>query len=326
MKKTFYLFCAAMGLTLIFGLASCASSPKAEDQLVEDVEDIEDAEDVENVEDVEEPQPVVAREEGPMDTATAEIFSQIEEARRAAEQAGAGDYYPDQLEAANLAARMSRDLLNSGNSDGAISEGRKALAWYQMLKNGMEIRELRQKILEYGFDAEDPEGFADAEAKYGEAMEKFELEPQQSLELSRQAIAAYWTVCNNGFMGIAAEEKARALENIELCNSIKADRSMPDEYQAASGTFSRAESLAEQNTWEDACKAYRDASNLFAGVYQNAMYKRELAEKAMNAARARQAASTALALEADAIAPLPDEDAEAGNGEEHSNENEEAAE
>lgn len=297
MKRAFYLFNAAIGLILILGIAGCASSPEVEEQPVEE-------------QSIEEQQTEVLQEE-PVESPAAALLSQIEEARRAAEEAGAREYYPEQFATADFAAQRAQDLFNAEDTDAALAEGRKALAWYRMLKIGMDIRDLRQKILEYSFDVEDPEGFADAEAKYGEAVEKFELEHEEAERLSMQALAAYQTVCNNGFMRIAEEERARALEIIELCDSIKAARSMASDYQAASETFASAERLGEQGLWEESCKGYRDASILFAEVYQNALYKRNVANEAMNAARARQEASTALALEADEIAPLPDEEEEA---------------
>ena len=83
---------------------------------------------------------------------------------------------------------------------------------------------------------------------------------------------------------------------------------MAEDYAAAAEVYGAAEALGAENDWESAFRTYEESSILFAEVYQNALYKRNAAEAAMNAARERQEASTALALEADEIAPLPDEE------------------
>lgn len=283
MKKT-CAFNLASALILALAIAGCASSPDAEEQLVEE-----------------------QSEDESMGGTDAALLDQIEEARRAAEESGARERFPDELAAADLAAGRARDLFNEGNDGAAVEEGHRALDWYQALKASMDSLALREKILEYGFDEEDPEGFADAEAKYAEARESFEASPEQASELSLQALAAYQAVCDGGFMRIAEEERARALEAREQCDSIRAERSMAGEYRAAARTFDSAAALGERLEWEDACRSYRDAAAMFAEVYQGALHKRNVADEAMRAARERQEASRELAVEADRIAPLPDE-------------------
>lgn len=209
---------------------------------------------------------------------------------------------------AEAAAEQALEAYNHGDMETAYAEGQKVLAWYQMLKTGIDIRDLRQKILENGFDTEDPETFAAAEAKYNDAVMQFTADAENARAVSREALAAYEELCASGFRRLAEKEKTRAGEMRDLCNSIKAQRSMAEDYAAAEEVYGAAEALGAENDWESAFRTYEESSILFAEVYQNALYKRNAAEAAMNAARERQEASTALALEADEIAPLPDEE------------------
>lgn len=300
MKKS--LCPAAMALLLFLGAAGRASSLEAEEPA--------------------EAPPAAVSQERSAGSPAAELLRQVDDARKEAENAGASELYPEQFAEADSIAERARDIFNAGGADAAMQEGEQALAWYRFLKNCAGARGLRQKILEYGFDGEDPEAFADAEAKYGEAIRMLDSDPAAAEELSMQALAACQAVCNAGFMRIAEEERSRALEAMATCDSIKAARSMPSEHQAASSAFDSAGKLGEQGLWEECCKGYRDSSLLFGEVYQGALYKRNAAENAISSARARQEASRALALEADEIAPLSDDEetAEAGAklGDEHS--------
>ena len=305
MKKK-YALAAAMPLVLAFGILGCASSPETKE--AEEPPIVESQPIVET-------EPAEERPVGPSQAANDEaarrasdIQGQIQDARRDAESAGAREHYPDQFGQADSSARRSQELLGAGEASASLAEGQKALSWFQLLKNLAEARNLRETILEYGFDVEDPQSFADAEAKHGEALACFDSNPEQANELSRQALEGYLAVCNSGFMRIAEEEKGRALEARKLCDSIMAARSMAGDYQAATRAFNNAEQSGMQGAWEDACKGYRDSAAMFSDVYQSALYKKNVADEAMRAARARQKASSALALEADRIAPLPDED------------------
>ncbi|MBO8450406.1 MAG: hypothetical protein IAA96_04795 [Spirochaetes bacterium] len=237
-----------------------------------------------------------------------QLQAEIEAAREAAIEAGAREYYPEQFGMAEAAAEQALEAYNRGDMETAYAEGQKVLAWYQMLKTGIDIRDLRQKILENGFDTEDPEAFAAAEAKYNDAVMQFTADAENARAVSREALAAYEELCASGFRRLAEKEKTRAGEMRDLCNSIKAQRSMAEDYAAAEEVYGAAEALGAENDWESAFRTYEESSILFAEVYQNALYKRNAAEAAMNAARERQEASTALALEADEIAPLPDEE------------------
>ena len=325
---------AAMPLILVFGIAGCASSPEPvepdvptvveEQPILEPV--IEETPVVEEppVEEIVEEQPPVQEEPVVEETPVVEeqkptpsdedlkrakaLQRQIQSARRDAEKAGAKERYRKQFAQAADSAKSSQDYLDGGDVDAALEEGNKALYWFQLLKNLAEVRNFRPTILEYGFDKEEPRRFADAEAKRKDALSNFDSNPEQANKLSQQALEGYKAVYDNGFKRIAQEERERALEAREQCNSIKASRSMPSEYQAAAKALSGAEASGKKGAWEEASKGYRDSSAMFSDVYQSSLYKKNLADEAIRAARARQEASRALALEADKIAPLPDEE------------------
>ncbi len=238
----------------------------------------------------------------------------LEEIKQAAEDAGARGYYPEQFamaENVEAEARASYDAFNETASpeelSNAFEKGVDALNYYTMLKTGMDIRDLRRKIIENSFDSEFSEEYAFAEEKYSEAVSAFGVDNEKAVAASDEALAAYEYVCSAGFEVLAMQEKTRSDEMKELCDSIKASRSMAPEYNEASEIYATAVSLGDSGDWEASYKTYRDAALYFAEIYQNVLYKKNVAEEAMNAAKAKQDASTALALEADKIAPLPDD-------------------
>ena len=113
-----------------------------------------------------------------------QLQAEIEAAREAAIEAGAREYYPEQFGMAEAAAAQALEAYNRGDMETAYAEGQKVLAWYQMLKTGIDIRDLRQKILENGFDTEDPEAFAAAEAKYNDAVMQFTADAENARAVS----------------------------------------------------------------------------------------------------------------------------------------------
>ena len=303
MKKE-YALAAAMPFILAFMVLGCASSPetqKAEEPPVAEEQPIAEA-----AAKTEPTKDLIDEDKGA--SRASDLQRQIQDAQEDAKRAGANELYPEQFGKAESGAQRSRELLAAGDAAASYAEGRNALLWFQILKNLADARNLRETILEYGFDAEESEAFADAEAKYGEALAILDSSPEQANELSLQALEAFQAVRDSGFRRIAEGERARAIEARELCDSITAARSMSSEYQSAAGTFNNAEQSESQGDWEGASKGYRDAASMFAEVYQSALYKKNAADEAMRAARARQETSRALALEADKIAPLPDED------------------
>lgn len=238
----------------------------------------------------------------------ADLQRQMQGARKDAEAAGAMDHFPELFAQAVESYQAAQGLLADGDVEAALAEGREALLLLEILGNLANALNLKETILEYGFDDEEPEAFADAEAKYADALAGFAAGKSGADELSRQPLDAYQSVLSSGFARIAEEERARAIEAKALCDSIKAERSMQAEYHAADGLFADAAQSGVRGAWEAACKGYRDAAAIFAEAYQNALYKKEAAEDAMRTARARQEASRELGIEADKTAPLPDED------------------
>ncbi len=245
----------------------------------------------------------------------------IKEIKQAAEDAGARGYYPEQF---SMAENLEAEALASYNAynetgspedfNNAFDKGTTAESYYTMLLSGMNIRDLRQKIIENNFDSEYPEKYAYAEELYGKAVAAFGIDNDTARKTSSEALAAYEEVCSLGFERMAMEEKARSDEMKGLCDSIKASRSMSSEYKEASGLYASAEEMGASGEWEQSYKTYRDAGLFFAEIYQSVLYKKNVADEAMNAAKERQDASTALALEADRIAPLPEDYVEGEDG------------
>lgn len=240
----------------------------------------------------------------------------LAEKKRAAEEAGVRGYYPEQFAMAEAVETEAFEAYESGDMKTAVAKYKDAVTYYSVLCDGMEIRDLRQKIIENNFDTLYADAYAEAEAQYSAAANAFGVDNENALKMSAQALASYKELCSAGFENLATQEKTRSDEMKKLCDSIKASRSLSKAYNEASGVYASAVSYGESGDWEAAYKTYRESSLYFAEIYQNVLYKKNAADEAMNAAKNRQDASTALALEADRIAPLPEgyEENEAGAG------------
>ncbi len=238
--------------------------------------------------------------------AVTEFEQTLSRVRREAVDAGADSYYPEQFGAADATVDEAKALRDSGDLSGCYDRAQLALIRYQILIEGMKAVALRQKIDKYDFSKYAPEEYLTGETKYGEAAETYGSSDAASLESMKAAVASYRKVANAGFRAFAEKEIAQADEAKKLCDSIKASRSVKADFDAAQSKYDHAAGAGARDEWENAWNGYVEARDGFSLAYQNALLKKNAADNAISAAKARQASSAELASKADKLAPLPE--------------------
>lgn len=238
--------------------------------------------------------------------AVSEFEQNLARVRQEAIDAGADSYYPEQFGAADATVDEAKALRDSGDLSGCYDKAQLALIRYQILIEGMKAVALRQKIDKYDFSQYAPEEYLNGETKYGEAAEAYGSSDPVALESMKAAVVSYRKVANAGFRAFAEKEVAQANEAKKLCDSIKASRSVKADFDAAQDKYDHAAGAGARDEWENAWNGYVEARDGFSLAYQKALLKKNAADNAISAAKARQASSAELASKADKLAPLPE--------------------
>lgn len=246
----------------------------------------------------------------------AELEALIVQARADAVAAGAPEYFPDQFALADESAESARSEKNDGDLSGSYDTAQIALMRYRTLINGMKALALKDSVDRNDFAQYAPEEYDQAHAEFDKATAAYGTADAVAYEASIEMLRLAYIVNNQGFKQWSFEEKTKADEIRALCDSIKAAKASKEAYARAQSAYTKAVAYGEANTWELAYFAYTDSVTQFASVYQEVTLKRNAADLAITAAKARQQESTGLAQQADELAPLP-ENAEGFSDEEY---------
>ncbi len=219
---------------------------------------------------------------------------------------GAAAYYPEQFDQADSSTNAAAAALEAGSFKDAYDHSQRGLMRYRTLQNGFRAIALKKKIQQNQFEQYDPESFEKAGVAYDEAAAAYGTADSAAFEASARSVALYEKVSNEGYRVWSQDLMAKNGEVIALCDSIKAKRSLPNEYASADGIYRKALLQGKANDWEGAYGSLSASLVAFADVYQNASLKRNAAETAIAEAKSRQEESAALARKADEVAPLPE--------------------
>ncbi|ULQ59357.1 hypothetical protein K7I13_12840 [Brucepastera parasyntrophica] len=237
----------------------------------------------------------------------AALDAKLQTLREKALAAGANSYYPEQFAAAEDAAAEFAALLESEDTAAAAAAGNTAIMRYQILLDGIEIINLKQKIVQNGFDIYDPDTFQLAGEKYDEVFLNYGISDDVALASVGESVKLYRQVLNGGFQILSEDVIEKTNEIRALCDSIRAHRAMPDAYDTALWLYQQADSYAAAGDWESAYASYSASMVAFSELYEEVILKRNQADMAIEAARTRQEETSELAHHADEIAPLPDD-------------------
>lgn len=244
-----------------------------------------------------------------LDRLALDLGAELARERESAIAAGARSYFPEQFNQAELAENAARASFEADDIKASYDSAQLALLRYKTLQRGMEALALKKVIDDNGFVPYAPDAYEQAGVKYNEAANAYGTADAAALEAADQSVMLYGTVKNAGYQALSSDMKTKAEQVREMCDSIKASRSMAAAYADANGSYTRGDAFGKADDWESAYNAYADSAVLFTDVFQQASLKKNAADAAMEAARNRQEYSSELARKADEIVPLP-EDAE----------------
>lgn len=235
-----------------------------------------------------------------------DMAAEMKKEREAAIAAGARKFYPEQFNQADEAERNALSLYEAEDVEGSYNAAQLALLRYKALQRAMEALSLKKTIDENDFAQYDVSSYELAGERFDDAVAAYGSEDAAALKAIESSVLLYRKVANAGYKVLSVELREKVLNIRELCDSIKASRSMSAAYSDANGTFARADAFGKADEWASAYNAYADAAVLFTDVLQKATLKKNAADAAMEAAKTRQEYSTELAKKADEIAPLPE--------------------
>ena len=281
--------------TLLFFI-SCGSKPAAEEPAPEAPDVTEAVEDLaENVAD-----------EGLSEAAKlAQLMEQINDARKAAIEAGADRNCPDQMN--------KLDYLLSGLSDSDDPEkaANSIIDRYNLLANYSKAVDAKDEIDENGFESYAQNNYdrgVDSLDKVEAAFEADTDDFDKSVFVEAEnALKEFNTVINVAYKKIAKEEREAAMEAKKNADSVKAGVARKSEYKDAADLIQSGDSLYSMQNSKKAAERYREANTKFTYLYEDVSAKRAAAQAAIEEAKKRVEESEKFAEEADVKAPITEQ-------------------
>ena len=268
--------------------ASCASAPKAEEQIPEEV--VESVNVVENVIEA-------------VDNATA--LEQTKNARQAAIDAKADKLAPVQFAAVDALYDALQAQAEAGvDVSVALKDVQQR---YEALEKYSKAVDAKLRIDELGFASDDPANYdkgtkalADLENLFSESN----ILGSSMLEKSNEAYSSFNKVLIGSFKKLAKNERIIAFSAKKDADSVKAAVAEKEAYKKAVTDFRNGDSNYAMQNPEAALKNYQSAKVQFESLYKSVSEKREEAQRAMEAARNAVLQTQDYAAAADKEAPL----------------------
>ena len=282
-------------ITLLFFI-SCGSKPAAEEQKP-DAPDVQEAvEDLSNQ---------VVDESLSEAEKLAKLMEQINEARKAAIEAGADRNCPDQMN--------KLDYLLSGlkDSDDPEAAAKSIIDRYNLLANYSSALDTKKEIDNNGYASYAQNNYdrgVDNLSKVDAAFDKNPDDFDKSVFVNAEnALKEFNTVINVAYKKIAKEEREAAMEAKKKADSVKAGVARKTEYNEAADLMQSGDSLYSMQNAKKAAEKYKEANTKFTYLYQDVSEKRAAAQAAIEEAKKRVAESEKIAEEADVKAPITEQ-------------------
>lgn len=294
MKKSVFSFLNAV-LISVFFFISCASAPKAEEQLPEEV-----LEDVNAVEDV-------IEEVTTVDNSSA--LEQADLARQAAIDAKADKVAPIQFAATDALLKTLQAQAETGVD---VSIGLKDVQTrYEALEKYAKAMDAKARVDELGFASYDQASYdkgTQAIADLQNLFSETNILSSAMLEKANEAYSSFNSVLIGAFKKLAKEERNGAFAAKKDADSVKAAVAEKDSYGKAVEDFKKGDSNYAMQNPEAALKNYQSAKGQFEVLFKTVSEKREAAQKAMEAAKNAVLETQNYAANADKEAPLTGEE------------------
>lgn len=294
MKKSVFSFFNVI-LISVFFFISCASAPKAEEQLPEEV-----LEDVNAVEDV-------IEEVTTVDNSSA--LEQADLARQAAIDANADKVAPIQFAATDALLKTLQAQAETGVD---VSIGLKDVQTrYEALEKYAKAMDTKARVDELGFASYDQASYDKGNQAIADLQNLFSetnILSSAMLEKANEAYSSFNSVLIGAFKKLAKEERNGAFAAKRDADSVKAAVAEKAAYGKAVEDFKKGDSNYAMQNPEAALKNYQSAKGQFEVLFKTVSEKREAAQKAMEAAKNAVLETQNYAANADKEAPLTGEE------------------
>lgn len=290
MKKSLFSFFNVI-LISVFFFISCASAPKAEEQLPEEV--LEDVNAVEEITTVD----------------NSSALEQADLARQAAIDAKADKVAPIQFAATDALLKTLQAQAETGID---VSIGLKDVQTrYEALEKYAKAMDAKARVDELGFASYDQATYdkgCQAIADLQNLFSETNILSSAMLEKANEAYSSFNSVLIGAFKKLAKEERNGAFAAKKDADSVKAAVAEKAAYGKAVEDFKKGDSNYAMQNPEAALKNYQSAKGQFEVLFKTVSEKREAAQKAMEAAKNAVLETQNYAATADKEAPLTGEE------------------
>ncbi|MDR0389795.1 MAG: hypothetical protein LBH73_06980 [Spirochaetaceae bacterium] len=223
-------------------------------------------------------------------------------ARQAAIDAGAFEFSPGRFYIADEKGEEVSRRIEAEDYRDAIDAAEVALNYYTSLKLGADAYMLRGAILDDDLAHYDQRNFDLAEESGLKALNAYDDgDIAAVMVVVEEALNRYTQVWKTAWRSIASERRDIASVERRAALNVKANVAVKDEYESAESIYSQAGTKFQSEEFEDAAELYTRSSSLFTAAWENAEYKRQIADYAIRAAEQKVAESDQTAREAELI-------------------------
>lgn len=276
------LFSALSCVCAVLFLASCGSTPKAE-----------------------EPVDTTAETTAVESTANNALLEAAEKAKQAAIEADAQKYYQAKFnETDNLFTTVKNNVASDPATDYS-TDIKDVTDRFNALTKASLAHSMKDRADELGFAGEDQASYD----KGSKALSEYEAlaANANSADLtskSDEAFNAFSELMLKGFKAYAGRERNAALAAKKNADSVKAGVAKKDEYKKASDAFKAADTAYVTKNIESAYRGYKSAKETYTELYETVSKNRAAAQEAIDRAKQKVAEAANYSAEADTVSPI----------------------
>lgn len=223
------------------------------------------------------------------------------EARSAAIATDIVDLSPERFLVAEEYAVNAEAAWEFGDYIMTIENAKIALPYYVALKTGADAYEARTEIEDRGFAFFDRDTFNMADEKGLLAIVLYdEGDIEDALISAQQALSGYNTVLRKAWFSLATQEGNAATGARKAAVDVKAPVAVKQEFDKADAIYRQGQASFRSEDYQIAAESYAQSVSMFDTVRELAVYKRDQAQAAIDAAEKKILESEHTAEEAEA--------------------------